>query len=184
MEEVKRVMKYSSLSSYMLKPTSLIIQLFKENKKEQENISKHMCNFGAWGEWRNGRIYVSSYLDFDISNDKYRLVNPTPLDCIIGYIMEYSVGDRDLKRLPQWRLDLIDGSISSYGYIIKSTGWLHIIKQANKFASTLCDIESYRIGSKQDRKKITMEAKDHRKKKCGHKHTRNDDGRLKGLETC
>ena len=79
-----------------------------------------MCNFGERVEWRNGRRAVSSYLDVDIKNDQYLLVNPTPLDCIKGYIMEDAIGDRDLKRLHQQRLNIIYGSISSYCSIINS----------------------------------------------------------------
>ena len=45
-EEVQRVLKYSSLLSYMLKPPSLLTQDFNDNKKAQETLFKHMCNFG------------------------------------------------------------------------------------------------------------------------------------------
>ena len=70
-----------------------------------------MCNFGAQAEWRNGRRSVSSYLDVEISNDQYHMVNPIPLDCITGYIIEDAIGDRDLKRLPQITLNIIHGYI-------------------------------------------------------------------------
>ena len=115
-----------------------------------------MCNFGAWAEWRNGKRAVSSYLDVEISNDKYRLVNPIPLECITGYIMEYNIGDRALKRMHNRSLNIIDGSISSYCSIINSPERLYMIKQANELASVLCDIESYRLGGKEDRKNRVM----------------------------
>ena len=73
-----------------------------------------MCNFEARAECRNGRRAISSYLEVDTSKDIYRLINTTPLDFITGQIMEDSVGDKYLKSLPQIRLNLIDGSISSY----------------------------------------------------------------------
>ena len=110
---MQRVAKFSSLSSYMLKPTSLLTQDFNKNVKSQENLFKHMCNFGARAEWRNGRRAISYYLDVDIRNDKYRQVSPTPLEYIAGYMTEGAIGDMDLKRLPQKRLNIIDGSISS-----------------------------------------------------------------------
>ena len=69
-----------------------------------------------------------------------RLVNPTPLDCITGYIMEYAMSDRDLKRLPHKILNIIDGFISSYFSIIHSPERRHMIKQAKKLASVICDI--------------------------------------------
>ena len=83
---------------------------------------------------------VSYNLDVDISNDQYRLVNPTPLECIPGYIMEDAIGDRALKRLTQQMMKLIDGYISSYFSVINSPKRLSMIKQANKLASVLCDI--------------------------------------------
>ena len=130
-EEVQQVLKYSSLSSNMLKPPSLLTQVFDKNKKAQEKLFKHMCNFGARTEWRNGRRAVSSYLDVDISNYQYRMVNTTSLDCITGYTMEDDIGDRYFYRLTQQRLDIIDGSISSYYSILKYPERLHMIKQAN-----------------------------------------------------
>ena len=54
-EEVHQAVKYSSISSCMLKPPSLLTQGFKENKKSQYNAFKHMYNFGARSVWRNGR---------------------------------------------------------------------------------------------------------------------------------
>ena len=83
---------------------------------------------------------VSSYIDVEISNDQYRLVNPNTLDCIKGYIMEDPICDRALKRLTQQRLNLIDGSISGYCFILNSPKWLRMIKQSNELASVLCDI--------------------------------------------
>ena len=113
----------------MLKPPSLITQGFNKNKKVQENIFEHMCNFGEQTEWRNGRRAISSYLDVDIGYDQYRMVNPNTLKLIKGYIMEYAIVDRDLKSLSQRRLNIIDGSISSYCSILNSPEWLHMIKQ-------------------------------------------------------
>ena len=48
-EEVQRFVKYSSLLSYILKPTSLLTQVFNNNKKSQGKLFKRMFNFGARG---------------------------------------------------------------------------------------------------------------------------------------
>ena len=114
MEELQRIVKYSSLLSYMLKPPYLITQGFNKNKKAQEKLFSHMRNFGSYAEWSNGRRSVSSYLGVEIRNDQYHMFNPTPLYCIAGYIMEYYIDDRALNRLPQQNLNLIDSSNSSY----------------------------------------------------------------------
>ena len=96
--------------------------------------------------WRNGRIAVISYLDVDTRKYQYRLLNQNPLYCITSYIMEYDVGDRSLKRLPRIILNLINGYILSYCFIINSLGQLDTINQANKLASVLGDIYSDRLG--------------------------------------
>ena len=88
-----------------------------------------MCNFGARSEWRNGRRAFSSYLDVEIINYQYRLVNLTHLECITCYIMEDDIGYRALNSMPRLRLNIIYGSISSYCSIINSHGWLHMINQ-------------------------------------------------------
>ena len=98
---MQRFVKSSFLSSYMLKPPSLLTQVFNNNKKAQYNIFSHMCSFGSQAEWRNGKRAASSYLDVETIKYQYLLVNSTPLECITGYIMMDSIGDRDLKRLPQ-----------------------------------------------------------------------------------
>ena len=73
-----------------------------------------MCDFEAWVGWRSGIIFSSSYFDVDSRKDQYCLINQTPLECITGYIIKDDVGDRDLKKLPQKRLNFIDGSIQIY----------------------------------------------------------------------
>ena len=84
---MQRVVKYSSLLSYMLKPPSLLTHGFNKDKKAQGHFFKFMCNFGSRADWRNGRRSVRYYLDVDISNDQSHLLNPTPLESVAGYIM-------------------------------------------------------------------------------------------------
>ena len=72
-------------------------------------------------------------------------------------MMEDSVGERALKRLPQIRLNFIDGYIYSYCCILNSPKRLEQIMQANKLASVMCDLDSYRIRYKEDNKKRVTE---------------------------
>ena len=82
-----KAVKYSSLWPYMLKPSYLLTQGFEKNRTAHENIFKHMCNFVAREEWREGKRVVSSYLNVDNTKDQCRLLNPTPLEYIATYIM-------------------------------------------------------------------------------------------------
>ena len=107
-----------------------------------------MCNFGSRAEWSKGRSVISSYLDVETTKDQCRLLNPTPLEFITGYILEDAVGESYLKRLPQIRLNFIDGSISSYCSILNSSEIHEQISQANNLASVLCDLGSDRMRGK------------------------------------
>ena len=100
-----------------------------------------MCNFGSREEWRKGRSVISSCHDVDTIKDQFRLLNRTPLECIADYIMEDAVGEKSLNRLPHRRLNFIDGSIYSYCSIINFPRRLEKIRQANKLASVLCNLE-------------------------------------------
>ena len=64
-EDLQKSVIYSSLSSYMLKPPSVLTQGFKENNKSHNNLFNHMFNFGAREKWSNRRKDFSSYLDVD-----------------------------------------------------------------------------------------------------------------------
>ena len=154
---MQKALKYSSLLSYMLKPSHLLTQSFENSTTAQDKLLKHMCNFGASAKWREGRRVVSSYLDVDTTKDQCRLLNPTPLDCITGYIMSDAIGNRALKRLPERRLNFIDGSVSSYCSILDSPEGLEQIRQANKSASVLWDLE-YDIRAKEENKKRPTKA--------------------------
>ena len=43
-----------------------------------------MCGFGEWAEWRSRIIAISYYIDIDNRKEKFRPLNPTPLDFITG----------------------------------------------------------------------------------------------------
>ena len=77
----------------------------------------------------------------------------------------------------------MDGSISSSLYIINSHEWFHIIKQAKKLEYFFGDIQSDRLGSK-DEKNIATDAEDHSKNKYEQKHRRDYVKRLKYLDNC
>ena len=136
-QDMQKYLNYSSFLSYMLKRSKLITHGFENNRKAQEKLLKHMCNFGSRAEWRKGRSVISSYLDIETTKDQCRLINTTPLDCITAYIMEDAAGERALKRLPQRRLEFIDGSIYSYCSILNLPERLELISQANKLESVL-----------------------------------------------
>ena len=81
----------------MLKPSNLLTHGFGNNSTAQEKLFKHMCNFGARTELREGRRLVSFYLDVETTKYQCRILNPTPLEFIAGYIMEDAVQRRIIE---------------------------------------------------------------------------------------
>ena len=89
-----------------------------------------------------------------------------------------------MKRLPHRRLNFIDGCISGYGSILNSPELLELIRQANKLASVMCDLESDRIRDKEERNKKATEVEDNRRQKYEEKQIRENEDKLRGLESC
>ena len=65
-----------------------------------------MCDFETWSEWMSSLRDTIYYLDVDTRKYQDRLINPTPLDCVKGYIMEDVVGDRDSNNLTEKSMNL------------------------------------------------------------------------------
>ena len=86
--------------------------------------------------------------------------------------MEDVVCDRALKRLTQIRLNFIDVYISSYCSIINLPERLEHIRQANKLASVLCDLESDHTRKNEDKKKRAIEAEENIRRKYEEKQVR------------
>ena len=64
-QDMQKASKSSSLSSYILKPSSSLTQGFEKNRTAQEKLFKNICNFGSRAEWSKGRSVISSYLDVE-----------------------------------------------------------------------------------------------------------------------
>ena len=107
-----------------------------------------------------------------------------PLDFIVVYIMEDATGNRYLKRLPQIRLNFIDGYISSYCSVINSPKRLEEVKQSNKMASIMCDLESDCMREREEENKRGMEADENRSRKSEEKQVRGKKDRLRVLDRC
>ena len=98
--------------------------------------------------------------------------------------MEDAVSESALKRLPQRRLNFIDGSISTYCYIIISPKRLELIRQADKLQSVLCDLESDKIREKDENKKRATKVEEKRRKKSEQNQVRENEDKSRGLESC
>ena len=86
--------------------------------------------------------------------------------------------------MPQQNLNLIYGSISSYCSIINSHGWIHMINQEKQLSFVLFDIQSGRLGEREDGNNRALEADYQNRNNCKQKQISDDYERLKFIKTC
>ena len=116
-QKSQQSVKATSISLFMCKPPYFFIQGFNYNKEVPLNLLNHMYNFELYIQWSSVRRVISSYTYFNNSKYQDRILNPFPLYCIKGCIMEDSDGDKAVNNIPQRSLNLIYGSISSYSLL-------------------------------------------------------------------
>ena len=86
--------------------------------------------------------------------------------------------------MPQISLNFIDGSISSYCYILNSPKIFEQKRQVTKLGSVLCDLESDHTREKEEKNKRAAEVEENRRHKYEEKQGRENKDRLRGLDSC
>ena len=81
------------------------------------------------------------------------MLNPSVLDTVIGFVMNDSQGEEAKKRLPQRRLNFIDGMVSSHCGVLNSEERLNLIRQANEVSGVMADLEAERLQKRDDQRK-------------------------------
>ena len=123
---------------------NLIVQDLKTNLKAQEKLFKLIWNVGARSAWKGGVRIVSDALDVETTADNLRILNPSPLDTIIGYIMQDTKGEGARENPPHRRLNIIAVSLNSYCVHLNSLARMDLVLQANDLAAVLTDMENNR----------------------------------------
>jgi hypothetical protein len=152
----------TALDAFQLKPPSLM-SYYMPNKMRAHNdqddtikndLLKHMTNFAARQSWKAGTMAPSAHLNVEVTKDQEELLNPSPCNMIMGFVMYDVKGKGAKKRMAKRRLNVIDANIASYCRVLKSTERMIQITEANEVAAVLAEIE---------------EEKDSEKKKCAEK---------------
>ena len=73
------------------------------------------------------------------------------------------------KKLPQRRLNMIDGTISSHCCVLNSPGRLKLIKEVNELVAVLGDIDTDKQADKEARKAAAVEKENEKKEKAAVK---------------
>ena len=79
-------------------PHNLMVRDLKKNRKKQEKWFNRMCNVGVRVEGKGGVRRVSDALDVVVMADKFFILNPSPLETTIGYIVQDEKGEGYQKK--------------------------------------------------------------------------------------
>ena len=188
--------KTSSLQSFSYCPAKLVENI-KKNRDAIEpkmDLFKHMCNFTAREEGLQqararergkGRdVMPSDFLDCAISVDNKNILNPGPLDTILGHILEDSKGWGAKARLPKRRLNMIDGNISSYCTVLNGPDRLNLVREANLLAGVLGDIDRERTHAKEIAKKQKEKEDAEKEERSKIRNETAEKKKEEGLERC
>ena len=89
----------------------------------------HIVSFQNREQYRVQELKVSAHLDVQVTAAQQRLLNPSVLDTITGFIIKDSQGEGTKKILPQRHLNMIDGLVSSHCCVLNSVERLDLIKK-------------------------------------------------------
>ena len=127
---------------------------------------------------------MSTYLNCDYTCDQQKLLNPSVLDTVIGFVMKDSQGEGAKKRLPQRRLNFVDGMISSHCSVLNSTERLALIRQANEVSAVMADLEEERHEKKEEQKRKKEGELVKAKERRGEKEAKEREAKRTGLLEC
>ena len=143
-----------------------------------------MCNVGARAEWKGVVHRVSDALNVAVTAENLRVLNPSPFDTIIGYIIQDAKGEGDREKLPQRSLNIIDGSINSYCVHLNSTARMDLVRKSNDLAAVIADMENNRKIIRDASKKREVDREAERIWKAKVTKEKADDKRMESLTQC
>ncbi len=89
-----------------------------------------------------------SYLDLSITDVQKSLLMPTTTDVVRGSIIENAMGDGAIKKIARRHINMFEGNITSYSWVLNSMEQLESMQELNAFTSI---IGSIRADNAQDR---------------------------------
>ena len=155
-----------------------------DKKSAQYALYNHMIKYRSRCSYQEKEQKVSEYLHCEVTCDQQKLLNPSVLDTIVGYVMQDSQGEGTKKRLPQRRLNFIKSTVSSHCRVQNSKERLVLIRQANEVAGVLGDLETDRLLKKAEQKKKRAEEEATLEERRIKKITKDKESMETALLTC
>uniref|UniRef100_A0A7S0BYT6 Uncharacterized protein n=1 Tax=Proboscia inermis TaxID=420281 RepID=A0A7S0BYT6_9STRA len=91
------------------------------------------------------------------------MLNPTPQDMFMGYVMDHSVGDKATRRIAKRKLDMISGGIASYSRCLTNDANMKSVQETYDVAAGMVILTEERNHEKNVRSE-TKRIEDKRKK--------------------
>ena len=125
--------------------TSNILVKYQENKTDisiQKEFFFHITNYVAQKHWRifHANVTPSGYLNIEISDNQWNLLNPTQKDVFFGFIAYDAKGKGAVHKIAKRRLDVIEGNLNSYSKLINDQKILKTIKDFNHLCVSVAEL--------------------------------------------
>ena len=108
-----------------------------ETVSAQEKLFAHTVKYRNCTNFDKEKVSVSAYLNVEVCTDQKCLLNPTTLDTVAGFLLKDSQGKGAKKRLPQRRLNFVDGQVSSHCSVLNSDARMKLIQLSNQVAAVM-----------------------------------------------
>jgi hypothetical protein len=107
--------------------------------------------------------------DVEISKLQLRLLNPKPIDVLLGSIMDETLGSKAKKKVPKRRINFIAGNPNSYCRSMNNPAALAQVEEAAELAGVLggirAEIDSKKTAARNSKKKRDRKKKANKRRK-------------------
>lgn len=81
------------------------------------------------------------------------MLNPTPRDCFLGYVMDDAVGEAAVQKIAKQKLSMVSGNVSQWTQHLTSEENLEHIKEVTSLSERLAILSAESIEEKNKRRK-------------------------------
>ena len=107
------------------------------------------------------------YLNVEITDEQYYLLQPTAVDVLVGNLLEDSLGQNAKKKIPSRRINFMSGNVASYSRVLNNSKVIQHIEDVNMLSVCLSKIsESRELAKDAAKEKKSQEAKSKEEKKA------------------
>ena len=108
-------------------------------------------------------LLPSPHLDCAVHNEQLQMLNPTPQDMFMGYVIDHSVGEKAHRRVAKRTVDMISGGVASYSRCLTNDANMKRVQETYDVAAGMAILTEEKNSEKNVRSE-TKRIEDERKK--------------------